>query len=82
MDFTGSKANPCLEWMKFLYPSFDDCADLLYPGAWMAKVDLSGGFFHCKVHQAFQKHLGLRRPSDNKPKKHLIATRGAEGAWV
>ena len=72
MDFTGSKVNPCLEWMKFLYPSFDDCADLLYPGAWMAKVDLSDGFFHCKVHQAFQKYLGLRRPSDNKLYRYSV----------
>jgi hypothetical protein len=58
--------------MKFLYPSFDDCADLLYPGAWMAKVDLSDGFFHCKVHRAFQKYLGLRRPSDAKLYRYTV----------
>jgi hypothetical protein len=72
MDFTGSKVNENLEWMKFLYPSFDDCADLLYPGAWMAKVDLSDGFFHCKVHRAFQKYLGLRRPSDAKLYRYTV----------
>ena len=44
----------------------------LCPPLWMAKVDLSGGFFHCKVHQAFQKYLGLRRPSDDKLYRYTV----------
>jgi hypothetical protein len=45
VNLTGSKVNEKLEFIKFLYPSFDDCTDLLYPGAWLAKVDLADVFF-------------------------------------
>jgi hypothetical protein len=45
VNLTGSKVNEKLEFIKFLYPSFDDCTDLLYPGAWLAKVDLTDVFF-------------------------------------
>jgi hypothetical protein len=45
VNLTGSKVNEKLEFIKFLYPSFDDCTDLLYPGAWLAKVDVADVFF-------------------------------------
>jgi hypothetical protein len=48
--------------MKFLYPSFDDCTDLVYPGCWMGKVDLTDGFFHRKVAESSRKYLGLKLP--------------------
>jgi hypothetical protein len=44
VNLTGSKVNEKLEFIKFLYPPFHDCTDLLYPGAWMGKVDLADFF--------------------------------------
>ena len=32
VNMTGSGVNESLEFIKSLYPPFDDCADLLYPG--------------------------------------------------
>jgi hypothetical protein len=63
VNLTGSKANEKLEFIKFLYPSFDDCTDLLYPGAWLAKVDLADVFFYRLVHQASRKYLGIKIPA-------------------
>jgi hypothetical protein len=60
---TGSEANANLEFIKFLYPPFDDCADLLYPGCWMAKVDLTDDFFHQRVAKAARKYLGVKLPA-------------------
>ena len=58
VNMTGSGVNESLEFIKFLYPSFDDCADLLYPGCWMGKVDLTDGFCHQRVAKALRKYLG------------------------
>jgi hypothetical protein len=63
VNLTGSKVNEKLEVLKFLYPPFDDCTDLLYPGAWLAKVDLTDGFFHRLVHQASRKYFGIKIPA-------------------
>jgi hypothetical protein len=46
-----------------VYPSFDDCTDLCFPGAWLAKVDLTDGFFHRLVRPSDRKYLGLRIPA-------------------
>jgi hypothetical protein len=46
VNLTGSEVNSNLEFIKFLYPSFDmfdDCADLVYPGCCMGKVDRTDG---------------------------------------
>jgi hypothetical protein len=45
VNLPGSKVNEKLEFIKFLYTSFDDCTDLLCPGAWLAKLDLTDFFF-------------------------------------
>jgi hypothetical protein len=57
VNLTGSEVNSNLEFIKFLYPSFDDCAGLVYPGCWMEKVDLTDGFFHRKVAVASRKSI-------------------------
>jgi hypothetical protein len=62
VNMTGSGVNGGMDEVKFLYPSFDDCVDLTYPGAWLAKVDLTDGFFHRLVHKADRKYLGLKIP--------------------
>jgi hypothetical protein len=62
VNMTGSGVNPKMEFIKFLYPAFDDCADLVYPGCWMGKVDLTDGFFHRKVAESSRKCLGLKLP--------------------
>jgi hypothetical protein len=51
-----------MEFIKFLYPPFDGCADLVYPGCWMGKVDLTDGFFHRKAVEFSRKYLGLKLP--------------------
>ena len=72
VNLTGSKVNEKLEFVKFLYPSFDDCTDLLYPGAWLAKVDLTDGFFHRLVHQASRKYLGIKIPATGELWRYTV----------
>ena len=72
VNLTGSKVNECLEFVKFLYPSFDDCTDLLYPGAWLAKIDLTDGFFHRLVHESSRKYLGFRVPATGELMRYKV----------
>ena len=72
VNMTGSEVNANLEFIKFLYPSFDDCADLLYPGCWMGKVDLTDGFFHQRVAKASRKYLGVKLPATGEIMRYTV----------
>ena len=72
VNMTGSGVNPKMEFIKFLYPSFDDCADLVYPGCWMGKVDLTDGFFHRKVAESSRKYLGLKLPETGELMRYTV----------
>ena len=72
VNMTGSGVNKKLQALKFLYPSFDDCTDLCYPGAWMAKVDLTDGFFHRLVRPSDRKYLGLRIPATGELYRYTV----------
>jgi hypothetical protein len=72
VNMTGSGVNESLEFIKFLYPSFDDCADLLYPGCWMGKVDLTDGFFHQRVAKASRKYLGVKLPETGELMRYTV----------
>jgi hypothetical protein len=72
VNMTGSGVNKKLQALKFLYPPFDDCTDLCYPGAWMAKVDLTDGFFHRLVRPSDRKYLGLRIPATDELCRYTV----------
>ena len=72
VNMTGSGVNGGMDEVKFLYPSFDDCVDLTYPGAWLAKVDLTDGFFHRLVHKADRKYLGLKIPETGEFMRYRV----------
>ena len=72
VNLTGSEVNSNLEFIKFLYPSFDDCADLVYPGCWMGKVDLTDGFFHRKVAIGSRKYLGIKLPDSGELMRYTV----------
>jgi site-specific DNA-cytosine methylase len=72
VNMTGSGVNEKLQALKFLYPSFDDCTDLCYPGAWLAKVDLTDGFFHRLVRPSDRKYLGLRIPATGELYRYKV----------
>ena len=72
VNMTGSGVNGGMDEVKFLYPSFDDCVDLVYPGAWLAKVDLTDGFFHRLVHRADRKYLGLKIPESGDYMRYRV----------
>jgi hypothetical protein len=65
VNLPGSKVNEKLEFIKFLYTSFDDCTDLLCPGAWLAKLDLTDFFLSagtpCYIDS--RKYLGIKIPA-------------------
>jgi hypothetical protein len=72
VNMTGSGVNEELQALKFLCPSFDDCTDLCYPGAWMANVDLTDGFFHRLVRPSDRKYLGLRIPATGELCRYTV----------
>ena len=59
VNMTGSGVNPKKEFLKFLYPYFDHCADLVYPGCWMGEVHLTDGFFHRKVAESYSSLMKM-----------------------
>lgn len=41
-------------------PGYDDALRRLYPGCWMAKVDLSGAYLHVRIDQDSRRLLGFK----------------------
>jgi hypothetical protein len=72
VNLAGSEMNSNLEFIKILYPSFDDCADLVYPGCWMGKADLTDGFFHRKVAVSSRKYLGIKLPNSGELMRYTV----------
>jgi hypothetical protein len=64
--------NPKMKFIKSLYPSFDDCADLVYPGYWMGKADLTDGLFHRKVAESSRNYMGLKLPETGELMRYTV----------
>ena len=48
--------------VPFTLPTPLDAANPMHPSSWAAKVDLTDGFYHCRVAEQDRKFLGLRAP--------------------
>ena len=54
--------NPLIPAWPFKLPSFEDAADIIKPGSFLAKFDFRDGFFACHVHEADAHLMGVFHP--------------------
>ena len=52
--------NHRLPHYKMRLPGYDDALQRLFPGAWLAKVDLSAAFLHVRIDPRYRRILGFQ----------------------
>lgn len=64
--------NARLPHYEMRLPGYDDALDRLYPGAWLAKVDLSAAFLHVRIDRRYRRLLGFKWRDDFYRFTHMI----------
>lgn len=78
VDPTLPGVNEAMADMECPLPSVEEIFEQVKPGSFLAKRDLTNGFFHCVLNKEARRYMGFRHPVSRKLARWVVLPQGTK----